>query len=67
MSDNLTRYCAISDRLIQRQGATLNGHQRRNLHTFAQLVSGIVGSRKRQLPAIASKVPRLVLQRRVRR
>lgn len=57
MGDNLTRYCAIRDRLMQRQRATLNGHQRRNLDTLAQLVSGIVGSRKCQLPAVASKVP----------
>ena len=57
MSDNLTRYCAIRARLMQRQDATLNRHQRRNLHTFAQRVRGSVGSRKCPLPARASKVP----------
>ena len=57
MSDNLTRYCAIRARLMQRQDATLNGHQQRNLHTFAQRVRGSVGSRKCPLPARASKVP----------
>ena len=60
MSDNLTRYCAIRDTLMQRYPGKLNGHQRRNLCTLAQMVSGVVGSRKCQLPAIASKVPCLM-------
>ena len=34
MRDNLTRYCAIRDTLMQRQGATLNGHRQHALLTF---------------------------------
>lgn len=57
MSDNLTRYCAIRDALTGLLPQEPQGNQARHLNTLAHLVSGIVGSRKSNLPAIASKMP----------
>ncbi len=57
MSDSLRRYRAIRDALLQLYPRTLTGRQARHLATLAALISGIVGSRQTQLPAIASKLP----------
>ena len=57
MSDSLRRYRAIRDALLQLYPTTLTAHQARHLTTLAALISGIVGSRQTQLPAIASKLP----------
>ncbi len=57
MSDNLRRYCAIQDTLKGLCPHQPKGNHARHLQTLAHLVSGIVGSRRSNLPAIASKVP----------
>ena len=57
MSDNLRRYRAIRDALTQGYPGQLNGHVARHLTTLAALISGIVGSKKTQLPHIATQVP----------
>ncbi len=57
MSDSLRRYRAIRDALLQLYPTTLTARQARHLSTLAALISGIVGSRQVQLPAIASKLP----------
>ncbi len=57
MSDNLRRYCAIHDALQQLAPKQMTGNQIRHLRTLAALISGIVGSGKVSLPAVASKVP----------
>ena len=57
MSDSLRRYRAIRDGLMQLYPTTLTARQMRHLTTLAALISGIVGSRQTQLPAIASKLP----------
>lgn len=57
MSDSLTRHCAIRDALFEHFGSQPTGNFARHLLTLAALVSGIVGSKKTNLPAIASKVP----------
>jgi hypothetical protein len=57
MSDSLRRYRAIRDALLQLAPTTLTARQARHLITLAALISGIVGSRQTQLPAIASKLP----------
>jgi hypothetical protein len=57
MSDSLRRYRAIRDALLQLAPTTLSARQARHLITLAALISGIVGSRQTQLPAIASKLP----------
>jgi hypothetical protein len=57
MSDSLRRYRAIRDALLQLYPSTLSARQTRHLVTLAALISGIVGSRQTQLPAIASKLP----------
>ena len=57
MSDNLKRYCAIRDALEQLAPKQVSGNQIRHLRTLAALISGIVGSGKVSLPAVASKVP----------
>lgn len=57
MSDNLTRYCAIRDALLKHFPREPRGNFARHLLTLAALISGIVGSRKCSLPAIASEVP----------
>jgi len=56
MSDNLRRYRAIRDALTQGYPGQLNGHGARHLTTLAALISGIVGSKRIQLPHIATKV-----------
>jgi hypothetical protein len=57
MSDNLRRYRAIRDALIQGYPSQPTGTVARHLTTLAALISGIVGSKTTQLPHIAAKVP----------
>ena len=57
MSDNLRRYCAIQLALKQLYPTEPTGNLARHLSTLAALVSGIIGSRKTHLPAIASELP----------
>ena len=57
MSDNLRRYRAIRDALIQWYPGQPTGTVARHLTTLAALISGIVGSKSTQLPSIATKIP----------
>jgi len=57
MSDNLRRYRAIRDALIQWYPGQPTGSIARHLTTLAALISGIVGSKSTQLPSIATKIP----------
>jgi hypothetical protein len=57
MSDNLRRYRAIRDALIQDYPGQPTGTVTRHLTTLTALISGIVGSKSTQLPHIATKVP----------
>jgi hypothetical protein len=57
MSDNLRRYRAICNALLQAYPAQPTGNLARHLHTLAALISGIVGGKSTQLPHIAAKVP----------
>src|SRR4029450_4834255 len=58
MRDNLRRYRAIRDALIQCYPGQPSGTVARPLSTPAALISGIVGSKSTQLPQIAAKVPK---------
>jgi hypothetical protein len=57
MSDNARRYRAVRQALRQLSPTEPTGNQARHLNTLAGLISGIVGSRRTNLPAIAAKVP----------
>ena len=57
MSDNLTRYYAVHSALRQLCVQEPKGNRARHVRTLAHLVSGIVGSRRCSLGAIASKSP----------
>jgi hypothetical protein len=57
MGDNLRRYRAIKNALTQLFPKTLKGNEARHLNTLAALISGIVGSRRVNLPDVADKVP----------
>src|SRR5579864_2960753 len=57
MSDNLRRYCAIQKALKQLYPSEPQGQTARHLTTLALFISGIIGSRKCHLPAVANKVP----------
>lgn len=57
MGDNLRRYRAIKKALRQLYPKTVTGNQARHMNTLAGLISGIVGSRRVNLPEIAGKVP----------
>lgn len=57
MSDNLRRYRAIKRELQNLYPGRLTRRQSQHLETLSGMISGIVGSRKTQLPAIASKTP----------
>ena len=57
MSDNLRRYRAIHDALVQWYPTQPQGNLARHLHTLAALISGIVASKNTQLPHIATHVP----------
>ena len=51
MSDNLRRYRAIRDALIQGYPGQLPGPVARHVTTLAAMISGIVGSQRTQLPS----------------
>lgn len=57
MSDNLRRYRAIKQALRQLYPGQLTARQSQHIETLSRMISGIVGSRKVQLPAMASKTP----------
>ena len=57
MSDNLRRYRAIREALIQWYPDQPTGMVARHLTTLAALISGIVASKSTQLPNIATHVP----------
>jgi hypothetical protein len=57
MSDNRRRYRAIKSAITQLYPTEPKGNTARHLHTLAALISGIVGGRSTNLPAIAGKVP----------
>jgi len=57
MSDNLRRYRAIKNALKQLYVTEPRGNLARHLDTLAALISGIVGSKSTNLPAVAAKVP----------
>jgi hypothetical protein len=57
MSDNLRRYHAIRNALVQAYPAPPTGNLARHLSTLAALISGIVGSKSTPLPTSAAKVP----------
>jgi len=56
MPDNHRRYFAIKKALWRMMPQT-KGHAARHLMTLTAMICGIVGSKKTQLPAIASKIP----------
>ena len=57
MSDNLRRYRAIRDALIQWYPGQPTGTVARHLTTLAALISGIVGRKSTQLPSVATQIP----------
>ncbi|MEW5816212.1 MAG: IS4 family transposase [Spirochaetota bacterium] len=57
MSDNMRTYKAIRDALKHLYPKEPQGNIARRLNVLAALISGIVGSRKVNLPQIASKIP----------
>jgi hypothetical protein len=57
MSDNARRYRAIREALNRLYPKAPQGNLARHLNTLAGLISGIVGSRRTNLPLIASHVP----------
>lgn len=57
MSDNRRTYRAIKSAIRQLYPTEPKGNTARHLHTLAALISGIVGSKRVNLPAIAGKVP----------
>lgn len=57
MSDNLRRYRAIRDALLQWYPGQPRGTVARHLTTLAALMSGIVGRKSTHLPQIATQVP----------
>ena len=57
MSDNLRRYRAIRDALLQGYPVQPTGTVAQHLTPRAALISGLVGSQRTQLPHIATKVP----------
>jgi hypothetical protein len=57
MSDNLRRDRAIHHALAQGYPGAPTGRVAQHLATLAALSSGIVGSKRTQLPSIATKVP----------
>jgi hypothetical protein len=57
MTDNLRRYFAIQTALKSLRPTEPKGNVARHLNTLAMLISGIIGSQKCHLPAIARKVP----------
>jgi hypothetical protein len=57
MSDNRRRYRAIKSAIKQLYPTEPKGHNARHLQTLAAMISGIVGSKRTNLPAIAGQVP----------
>src|SRR4030067_1114073 len=57
MSDTLRRYRAIKDALKHLYPREPQGNLARHIQTLAALISGIVGSKSTNLPAVAAKVP----------
>jgi hypothetical protein len=57
MNDNLTRYFAIQKALKSLRPTEPKGNVARHLNTLAMMISGIIGSQKCHLPAMAKKVP----------
>ncbi len=57
MSDNLRRYRAIRTALKRLYPGEPQGNLARHLNTLAALISGVVGSRRTNLPMVAEKVP----------
>lgn len=57
MSDNLRRYRAIRDALTQWYPGQPTGTVARHLTTLAALISGIGGSKRTQLPSVATTIP----------
>jgi len=57
MSDNLRRYRAIQDALIQWYPGQPTGTVARPLTTLAAPMSGIVGSKSPQRPRVATTIP----------
>jgi hypothetical protein len=57
MSDNYRRFQAIRQALKQLYPEEPRGNAARHLNTLAAMVSGIVGSKSTNLPAVASKAP----------
>lgn len=57
MSDNVKRFRAIHKALIKYYPATPKGNFARHLFTLAALITGIVASRRTNLPEIAAKAP----------
>ncbi len=55
MSDNLRRYRAIRQALTQWYPGEPKGNMARHLKTLAGFISGIVGSKRSQLPRIATE------------
>src|SRR5262245_31114326 len=57
MSDNIRRYRAIREALIQWYPGPTNGTVVRHLSTLAARISGSVGSKSTQLTSVATKIP----------
>lgn len=57
MSDNLYRYRTVRKALNDLYPEEPKGNLARHLNTLAALISGIIGSKRTNLPAVASKVP----------
>ena len=57
MSDNRHRYRTIKSAIKELYPTEPKGNTARHLHTLAALISGIVGSKRTNLPAIAGQVP----------
>ena len=57
MNDNRRRLKVIHRVLKRLYPTEPRGHIARRLNTLAMLISGIVGSKQVQLPAIAGKIP----------
>lgn len=57
MSDNLRRFRAVREALKRLYPGEPQGNLARHLNTLAALISGIVGSKRTNLTAIAGKVP----------
>lgn len=56
MSDNVLRFRSILKSLKTQYCKRVDGNQLRHMITLAAMISGIIGSKSCQLPAIASKV-----------